>query len=310
MLTIRNKGHVAILMGTYNGAAFIEKQLHSIKDQGWKNWSLWVSDDGSKDDTRSITERVFKDGENSCTILTGPQKGFCENFKSLIGNPAIEAGFYAFADQDDIWHSAKLLRAVEYLQSLPKEGPAIYCTRTRLIDEHDQSLGLSPLNTKRPGFPNALLQNIASGNTMVFNAAARQLFLKILDLPVIAHDWALYLIVSACGGKVFFDPEPSVFYRQHNANAIGSGMKLTQRVNNFIDAHQGRNRHWNDVNFRFLAQLKAEMTPENRVVFDAFRHIRDSTLLARIKLFKASGVYHQNRLGQMTNFSYALFNKF
>jgi len=310
MLITGQKGHVAVLMGTYNGAAFIEKQLQSVKDQELKNWSLWVSDDGSEDDTRSITERVFSGAENSCTLLAGPQKGFSENFKSLIGNPAIEADFYAFADQDDMWHPAKLLRAVEYLQSLPEEVPALYCTRTRLIDEHDQVLGLSPLNAKRPGFPNALLQNIASGNTMVFNAAARQLFLKILDLPVIAHDWALYLIVSACGGNIFFDPEPSVLYRQHKANVIGNGMNLTQRVSNFIDAHQGRNRHWNDVNFRFLTQLKAEMTPENRVVFEAFRHIRDNTLPARLKLFKASGVYHQNRLGQMTNFSYALFNKF
>lgn len=310
MLITGQKGHVAVLMGTYNGAAFIEKQLQSVKDQDWKNWSLWVSDDGSEDDTRSITERVFSGAENCCTLLAGPQKGFSENFKSLIGNPAIEADFYAFADQDDMWHPAKLLRAVEYLQSLPEEVPALYCTRTRLIDEHDQVLGLSPLNTKRPGFPNALLQNIASGNTMVFNAAARQLFLKILDLPVIAHDWALYLIVSACGGNIFFDPEPSVLYRQHNANVIGNGMNLTQRISNFIDAHQGRNRHWNDVNFRFLTQLKAEMTPENRVIFEAFRHIRDNTLPARLKLFKASGVYHQNRLGQMTNFSYALFNKF
>ncbi|WP_336792051.1 glycosyltransferase family 2 protein [Pantoea anthophila] len=310
MLTTQHKGQVAILMGTFNGAAFIGKQLQSIKDQEWKNWSLWVSDDGSTDDTRSVTERFFSGAENSFTVLAGPKKGFCENFKSLIGNPAIEADFYAFADQDDIWHPAKLLRAVEYLQSLPDESPALYCSRTRLIDEHDQVLGLSPLNAKRPGFPNALLQNIASGNTMVFNTAARQLFLKILDMPVIAHDWALYLLVTACGGSVFYDPEPSVLYRQHNANVIGNGMKLTQRVSNFIDAHQGRNRHWNDVNFSFLAQLKAEMTPENRVVFDAFRQIRDSALPARLKLFKASGVYHQNRLGQMTNFSYALFNRF
>lgn len=305
-----HKGHVAILMGTYNGATFIEKQLQSIKDQEWQNWSLWVSDDGSKDKTCSMIEQVFEGSQNQCTLLAGPAKGFCENFKSLIGNLDIEADYFAFADQDDIWHPAKLARAVEYLQSLPEEAPAMYCSRTQLIDEQDQALGFSPLNAKRPGFANALLQNIASGNTMAFNAAARQLFLKIIDLPLVAHDWALYLIVSASGGNVFYDSTPSVLYRQHNANVIGNGMKLSQRLSNFVDAHQGRNRHWNDVNFSLLNRLREEMTSENQRRFDAFRQVRNSGLLARLKFFHDSGVYHQNRLGQMTNFSYALFNKF
>lgn len=310
MLNARQKAHVAILMGTYNGAPFIEKQLRSLQDQEWQNWSLWVSDDGSKDETCSIINHFFNGAENNCTLLSGPAKGFCENFKSLIGNRKVDAEYYAFADQDDIWNPMKLARAVGHLQSLTKDIPAIYCSRTKLINEHDEVIGFSPLNAKKPGFANALLQNIASGNTMVFNEAARQLFLKTLALPVIAHDWTLYQIVSACGGDVYFDPTPTVLYRQHNANVIGNGMKLTTRVSNFFDAHRGRNRHWNDTNFAVLDLLEADITPENWLKLKAFRQIRNSTLPARLKLFKASGVYHQNFSGQMTNFSYALFNKF
>ena len=310
MLNVRQKGSVAILMGTYNGASYIEKQFSSIKHQEWDNWSLWVSDDGSNDKTRSILESLFSSVDNRCTLLHGPEKGFCENFKSLIGNKEIVADYYAFADQDDIWHPQKLSRAVSYLNSLSDDIPAMYCSRTQLIDEVDRVIGFSPMNKKKPGFGNALLQNIASGNTMVFNESARQLFQTTLALPLIAHDWALYLIVIACGGHVFYDPTPTVLYRQHNANLIGNGMKFTTRLSNFVDAYRGRNRHWNDVNFRLLELISSHITQENKFRYHAFKQIKNGNLFHRLKAFKASGVYHQNRLGQMTNFSYALFNKF
>jgi len=310
MMIKQQTGHVAILMGTYNGARYIEKQLNSILQQEWKEWSLWISDDGSGDDTRSIVETTFLKNKNKCTVLKGPEQGFCENFKSLMSNELIDSDYYAFADQDDIWLPHKLSCAVSHLSSLPQELPAIYCSRTQLIDEDDNVIGYSPLNSRKPGFANALIQNIASGNTMVFNHAARQLFNKTLSLPMIAHDWALYLIVTACGGTVIYDPSPTVLYRQHTANLIGNGMKWTERFSNLMDAYRGRNRHWNDVHFRILERLDAQMTHENHVKYDAFRQIRNSNLYSRLKLFKASKVYHQNRLGQMTNFSYALFNRF
>jgi len=310
MLNKPLKGHVAILMGTYNGAPYIEKQLNSIKHQKWKNWSLWVSDDGSSDDTRSIIESSFSKNQNDCTLLQGPEQGFCENFKSMIGNENIISDYYAFADQDDIWLPDKLSLAVSYLSSFSKETPVIYCSRTQLIDKDDNVIGYSSLNHKNPGFSNALIQNIASGNTMVFNHAARQLFHKTLSFPMIAHDWALYLIVTACGGSVFYDPLPTVLYRQHTANLIGNGMKLSTRFGNLFDAYRGRNRRWNDLHFQILDFLYLHMTFENRARYNAFRQIRNSNIFSRLKLYKASKVYHQNRVGQITNFSYVLFNKF
>lgn len=40
--------HVAILMCTYNGGTFLAEQLESFERQSHRNWSLHVSDDGSK----------------------------------------------------------------------------------------------------------------------------------------------------------------------------------------------------------------------------------------------------------------------
>lgn len=45
---------VAILMSTYNGERYIKEQLNSIVNQTYKNWHLYIRDDGSTDDTLKI----------------------------------------------------------------------------------------------------------------------------------------------------------------------------------------------------------------------------------------------------------------
>lgn len=190
-------------MGTRNGAEYLSEQLDSFRKQTYKNWSLWASDDGSTDQTREIIGDFIASPEINGSLLYGPQQGFCANFMSLVANPEIQAAYYAFSDQDDVWLEDKLARAVDWLQTLDEAIPAVYCSRTRLTDSTGKVTGFSPDYRKAPGFGNSLLQNIASGNTMVFNHRARELLMKAQGAPIVAHDWSLYQIVAACGGQVF-----------------------------------------------------------------------------------------------------------
>ena len=69
---------VCILMGTYNGAAYLAEQLISIENQSHKNWRLIISDDGSTDDTVAIAKSFQeKWGGDRLEIREGPQDGFC-----------------------------------------------------------------------------------------------------------------------------------------------------------------------------------------------------------------------------------------
>ena len=45
---------VAILMSTYNGERYLKDQIQSILKQTYKNWHLYIRDDGSTDETRLI----------------------------------------------------------------------------------------------------------------------------------------------------------------------------------------------------------------------------------------------------------------
>src|SRR5262249_37558990 len=74
------------------------------------------------------------------------------------------------------------------------------------------------------------VENIATGSTIVLNRPA----IKLLLGPPIAgralcHDWWCYLVVSALG-KVLYDPEPSLLYRQHRHNAIGASPSPIRRA--------------------------------------------------------------------------------
>lgn len=220
--------HTAILMGTYNAAPYLSSQIESIVQQSMKDWSLWVSDDGSTDATHDLLKSFqSKIGLERLHILQGPKQGFVCNFLSLVCNPAIQADYFAYADQDDIWLPGKLQKALEWLQQHPSDRPALYCSRTIIANESGEDIGLSLLKSAKPSFANALVHNISSGNTMVFNASAREVLQSAgCRLKVFAHDWWTYLAVMAVGGVVLFDPVPLVRYRQHGSNLIGATRSL------------------------------------------------------------------------------------
>ena len=52
---IKNSTSIAILMATYNGEQFIREQLDSLFAQTYTDWTLFVRDDGSTDNTITIT---------------------------------------------------------------------------------------------------------------------------------------------------------------------------------------------------------------------------------------------------------------
>lgn len=74
---------VAILMGTMNGAAYIREQLESIAGQTERDWTLYVSDDGSSDATCQIVERFAEVVPQFVTVRMGPRRGSWKIFLAL-----------------------------------------------------------------------------------------------------------------------------------------------------------------------------------------------------------------------------------
>lgn len=306
---------VTILMATYNGAAHLDAQLHSIAGQTHANWTLVVSDDGSTDRTRAILA-AFAAGRPAARVEVhdGPAlKGrssqaparearelATENFLSLISQRARTGDYFAFSDQDDLWEPDKLERAVRWLQDGPQDLPALYCSRTRLMDEQGRDVGLSPRFERSPSFRNALVQSLAGGNTIVMNRAARDLVAAAGVVSVVAHDWWIYILVAGCNGRIRYDPHPSVRYRQHSANLVGSNRGLNALVARARLVWDGGWARWTDRHLEALEKVAHLLTPDNRVLLVRFSELRRGRLADRWRLLSELGLYRQTTMGKLS----------
>jgi glycosyltransferase involved in cell wall biosynthesis len=302
---------VAVLMGTLNGERFLAEQLDSIAAQTHSDWELWVSDDGSEDNTLAILEAYrAKWGGGRLSCFLGPAQGLATNFLSLACKAGIQADYYAYADQDDLWGPDKLSRAVSWLETMHPSVPALYCSRTILVDAAGKETGLSVLHAKPPGFANALVQNIAGGNTMVFNNAARNLLRETgADVRVVTHDWWTYIVITGCGGKVFYDPHPTIRYRQHGYNQLGSNVAWSGRLARAGMLLDNYFRGWNDLNILALQRMRSRLPSENRRILDEFSVARNRPLIPRLIGIKRSRIYRQTMLGNIGLFAAAVLKR-
>lgn len=303
---------VSVLLATRNGAAFLPKQLESIARSEGVDWRVWASDDGSTDRTLDILAAARdRWSRGRLTVVPGPRAGTSANFAALLCRPEVEGDCFAFADQDDEWEPAKLSRAARWLATVPETTPALYCSRARLVDRDGRELGLSPLFVRPPAFANALTQNLASGNTMVVNRAARDLLVATAEsmCEAAAHDWWAYLIVTGVGGVVRYDREPMVRYRQHGGNQIGGAVGVLGRAANGAEMIRGRFHDWNTRNLSALARVSDRLTPEHRRTLEAFAATRNGTVFARVAALARSGVYRQTIRGNALIGLSAVFNR-
>jgi glycosyltransferase involved in cell wall biosynthesis len=211
---------IAVLLSTYNGAAFLEAQLDSVSGQADIEVEVFARDDGSTDDTLETLARFADRWPALAGLSAGPNLGPAKSFLTLLLSAPEGFDGYAFCDQDDVWPHDKLSRAAKALAAVPAGRPALYCARVMCVDAHLRPLGPGPLKADG-SFEHLVFENIAFGATVVMNApAARLIRERTPSNGAIMHDWWCALTVSAFG-EVIYDPEPALLYRQHGGNLLG-----------------------------------------------------------------------------------------
>lgn len=241
---------VQILMSTYNGEKYLREQLDSIlaqktvlkgKEKNSRETidiSLFIRDDGSTDGTVDILEEYYRKYPK-ITYIRGRNKGACQSFFELLQKADKDADYIAFSDQDDVWNENKIRRAVGSLLKY-QEIPAMYAGDLEIVNENLETIRISE-NTDdgfRPSFGNALIENICTGCTIVINKKLYDMVVRELPKHAYMHDWWLYMTAS-CFGKVLYDRETFIKYRQHGENTVGSAVCYSQlikkRIGNFHD---------------------------------------------------------------------------
>lgn len=224
---------VLVLMSVYNGEKYLRQQLDSILIQDYTPLSVLVRDDGSTDGSVSVLKQYAEAYEN-VKWYAASNCGAWKSFMDLVQNAGTDYDYYAFADQDDVWLSNKILVAAGKLQDMEseegKEIPLLYSSNITPVNENLEIMNTGiDLTNYQTSFGSALVQGITSGLTCVFNKAALLKMREAKPEFMIMHDWWLYLVAS-CYGKVYYDSNSYVLYRQHRDNVCGARTSKAERV--------------------------------------------------------------------------------
>lgn len=221
---------IAILLSTFNGGLYLREQLDSLFRQTYKDWVLYVRDDGSTDNTIDILNSFQKKHDNIImlakdTVNMGPAKSFLH----LLEN--VEADYYMFCDQDDVWLPEKIEKTMFILKNLEIEHPgraALVFSDLSLVDKD-----LRPLHPSMWEFNayNKILEprflccmNYVTGCTVAVNNLAKLSATKFKHVDLM-HD-ALLALVVARFGVIKPIRESLILYRQHEKNAIGANRRV------------------------------------------------------------------------------------
>lgn len=290
---------VQVLLSTYNGEKFVEQQIDSILSQTYPETTLLIRDDGSSDDTLNILKKFETMYPDRVRIISENNIGVIKSFFSLLNESDACADYFCFCDQDDVWLPKKIERAVGQLNGT--QGSAMIFTATQMTDSDLKPLKVWPSKPARePSFYNALIQNIAVGATITLNKEARDLLCrKTIQLEhVLMHDWWAYICVSAFG-KVYFDSEPSILYRQHANNVVGGEMFIWDTIKSkwrSFQKHRGKRLLYNQAK-EFHRVFVSELDYSKREQLELFLDERLS-LSQRYRYLKRSKLYRQSFLEQ------------
>jgi alpha-1,3-rhamnosyltransferase len=207
---------VSVVVPSYNHAPFVERTLRSIFKQTLAPKKLIVIDDGSKDESAEIIERVL---ERECpfefSFIKRSNRGLSatlnEGFRKTAGD------YFAYLGSDDIWLPTFLEKRIELLQKRPNAVLAF--GHAFLIDECDRIIDCT--NTWTPFadgdmLPILLRGIVFSSPSVVYRRSALEK--HFWNENSILEDYELYLKLSADGEFALDSEEVLCAWRQHGWN--------------------------------------------------------------------------------------------
>ena len=225
---------IDILLATYNGSKYLHEQLDSILSQSYGNINVIIRDDGSSDNTVMIIKE-YEQKDNRVKLLNDNlgNLGFVRNFEELMKNSTSE--YLMFSDQDDIWYNNKVETSYKRIKAIEEKNgkscPILVHTNSKIMnyETRTKSLFISDC-AKNSSFENSFFNFFVQGSTMLINGSLKREALPF-SKEVYLHDRYLHLIAEFIGIRSYIDV-PTMDYRQHSNNEIGSSVNVIYKIKN------------------------------------------------------------------------------
>jgi glycosyltransferase involved in cell wall biosynthesis len=306
---------VDILMATYNGSKFIKEQINSIINQTYKDWVLYIRDDGSKDDTVEIIKEYEKNYRGKIIVVKDEKSGLGAklNFAELLKYS--KSQYCMFCDQDDVWLEDKIQLSLDKMkESEAKYGvdkPLLIHTDLKVVDGNldiiDESFWkYQNLDANLTSLRSLLVQNNITGCTMFMNKTLVDLS-KNIPSDCIMHDWWIGLLASAFG-HIDIVNKQTMLYRQHGRNEVGAHNYhsvgfITSKLKNIEKINKSINNGIIQAK-AFYEMYRDGLSEFDRKVVMEFSTLKDKSLVKR-KMSVINNKFYKS--GAIRTISYILF---
>lgn len=315
------KPRILVLMTTYNGQAYVARQIDSILNQQDVDVTLRISDDCSTDGTYRILETYAAEHENVHISLNAKNLGCNGNFMQLVFEADAQGyDFFAISDQDDEWHPAKLSVAASHISSNTSR-PELYYAGVNNVTADGEPLGNEYAQYKSVAAkPLSLLlvQNWALGCTTLFNGALLKLLQSYRDVDFgRVYDAWIHAVCLYCGGYAYCDIECTFINRRiTGSNVMGLmnekrsvGFLIRQTLHWFVHRDNERATKHTKMAQRLMEGYATLMDDDVARIVDAVAR-REMSFAARWRLFTCKDICMPTRVRTLWLKLMVLFNRF
>ncbi len=212
---------IAICMATWEPPIdLFRRQIDSIRDQTYDNWTCVISDDHSSPERLAEMREVIGDDERFSVSPASARLGFYGNFERALALVPPEADHVAMCDQDDRWYPDKL----EMLEARLRSGVKLAYSDMRIVTRAGEVRFDSYWSYRRnnhTNFGSLLMANTVTGAASLFT---RDLLDYVLPFPpryeANYHDHWVALVAMALGRVAYVDT-PLYDYVQHEGAVLG-----------------------------------------------------------------------------------------
>lgn len=265
--------YLSFLVPCFNYGQYLSECINSIQNQTFQNWELIILDDASTDNTPEIAKALASEDSRIQYHRHPNNIGHLANYN--VGIALAKGELIWLISADDCLTSPTIAKQFTD-QFLKNKALGLAFCRIQCIDEHS-----APYEKyiPRAGY-NALPENSTTfAGHDFFSRLIKENFVPAPGAiarkscytstgnfhPALTHsgDWYNWLLFSL-DYDIYYEPEPSVYYRKHQHNMHLSYQKPRQALENTLLCYQELEQHLKNKEYPKRLQRQAKLA---RVLF-------------------------------------------
>lgn len=217
---------VSVIMPAYNAERTIRDSIESILHQSFRDFELIVIDDGSRDGTKEIVEKLAA-GDSRIRFLQNEKNSGVSYTRNRAVSLA-EGEWIAFLDSDDQWLPEKLEKQLALAEQHPD---MVLCyTASSFISDDGKPYGYVMEAAERMSYKMLLKKNLISCSSVMIRSSV----MKGVKMPSdkMHEDYFVWLTVVREFGVAYGINEPLLVYRLSANSKSSSRIKSAKMLYN------------------------------------------------------------------------------